>query len=227
MTTTWSHPHRLMTILTIVIGLLTGCASVFQDLDDKMHRKQFKSDYEAFENALAVYDEGNFEKALVQFKALSATSASEKITRKAWLGEICCHLMLANTQAQYTVAIGMWHDFGQSVPEDDWIWDLALLDPLIVRMTPNCTTQVIEIHHPPAAPIPTETEVIPVLPKDDRQLHAELFSLKKKLDQATKLRRQMDEIVAENQSLKEKIKALEAIDQSIQKKKTEISAPSE
>ncbi|WP_407924794.1 hypothetical protein [Desulfosarcina ovata] len=59
------------------------------------------------------------------------------------------------------------------------------------------------------------------------KLKAELAVLKKKSEQTAELQRQLDDVMVENQSLKEKIKALEAIDQNIQKKKTEISAPSE
>ena len=51
--------------------------------------------------------------------------------------------------------------------------------------------------------------------------------MKKKAEQAAQLQRKLDEVVAENNALKAKIKALETIDQNIQKKKTEISAPSE
>jgi hypothetical protein len=37
----------------------------------------------------------------------------------------------------------------------------------------------------------------------------------------------LDKVEAENRTLKDKIKALEAIDQNIRKKKTEIAAPGE
>ena len=223
----WTHPHRLAIILIIVIGMLTGCASVFQDLDDRMHRKRFKSDYEALEKALAVYEESGFEEAMTQFKALSAASASEIIARKAWLGEICCRLMLANTQADYTTAIGLWHDFGNSTRATDAAWNLALLDPLIVRLTPPpATTPIIEIRPPVAQPT-AEIATPAVAKQDDRPLQAELASLRKKVEQTAQLQHRIDEVVAENNSLKEKIKALEAIDQNIQKKKTELVTPSE
>jgi hypothetical protein len=215
------QPCRRMIILTIIVGMLIGCTSVFQNLDDRMHRNRFKLDYEAFEKALAVYKEGDCERAHAQFKTLSTVSASEKIARKARLGEICCGLMMAKTQAEYTDTIGMWHDFVRSAPEDDTVWDMALLDPLMVRMTPKHATQMIKIHMP-AAEISAET-VAPA----DRQLEAELEALKDKVAHAEQLQRKMDAVVAENRSLKEKIKALEAIDQNIQKKKTAISAPSE
>lgn len=221
MTTASYQPYRLMTILTIIVWLLTGCTSIFQDLDDRMHRKRYTLDYEAFENALAVYDEGDCEKARAQFKRLSTASASEKIARKAKLGEICCSLMLAKTQAEYSAAIGVWENFVRSAPEDDAVWDMALLDPLIVRMTSKQATRMIKLPMP-AAEISAET-VAPA----NRQLQAELDALKDKVAHAETLKHKMDAVVAENRSLKEKIKALEAIDQNIQKKKTAISAPSE
>ena len=51
--------------------------------------------------------------------------------------------------------------------------------------------------------------------------------MKQKAAQLPELQQRLNESEAENSILKEKIKALEAIDQNIQKKKTEISAPSD
>jgi hypothetical protein len=66
------------------------------------------------------------------FRTLSTTRTHEKLARKAWLGEICCRLMLADTPSDYAAAIAHWHEFGKSAPENDDVWDMALLDPLIV-----------------------------------------------------------------------------------------------
>ena len=95
MTTAWSQSYRLTIILIIVIGLFTGCASVFRDFDDRMNRKRFTSDYASFENALSVYKDGDFEQAMELFRTISTSGTHEKLARKAWLGEICCRLMLA------------------------------------------------------------------------------------------------------------------------------------
>lgn len=235
MTAPWREPCRLMIVLMVLVGVLTGCASVFQRLDDQVHRKRFRSDDEAFEVALALYGQGDFIHAGERFKALAAGSASEKISRKAWLGKICCHLMLAETQAEYDAAIGQWRDFGTSVPGGGAVWDLTLLDPLVSRMAPTRITRVIKIQ-PPVAQISTEAKVPEERkrqPEDrqlqsaDRQLQLEVAELKKQLEQAAEWQRKAEKIEAENRSLKEKIKALEAIDQNIQKKKTEIAAPGE
>ncbi|MEE4112628.1 MAG: hypothetical protein V2I40_07420 [Desulfobacteraceae bacterium] len=231
MTRVWSHPYRLTIILIIAFGLLAGCASVLRDFDDRMNRKRFPSDYASFENALSVYKDGDYRQAMDLFRTLSTARTDKNLARKAWLGEICCRLMLADTQADYTVAIGLWHDFGKSAPKYDDAWELALLDPVIVRMTPKSTTRVIKIYPPPEKNS-TETKAPVDKPQDQPQQVAQpsqtdQSALKKKAAHAAELQRQLDAVTAENRSLKEKIKALEAIDQNIQKKKTEMVAPSE
>ncbi|MGA6927563.1 MAG: hypothetical protein WBY88_17880, partial [Desulfosarcina sp.] len=61
----------------------------------------------------------------------------------------------------------------------------------------------------------------------NERLQTEIVDLKKKVGQAAELQQQLDKLEDENRALKEKIKALETIDQNIQKKKTEIATPSE
>ncbi len=61
------------------------------------------------------------------FRTLSTAGNDKNLARKAWLGEICCRLMLAVKQSDYTAAIGLWHDFGKSAPNNDHDWELALL----------------------------------------------------------------------------------------------------
>ncbi len=226
MTTAWIQSYRLTIILIIVIGLFTGCASVFRDFDDRINRKRFASDYASFDNALSVYKDGDFKQAMALFRTISTSGTHEKLARKAWLGEICCRLMLADTKADYTVAIGLWHDFGRSAPDNDDVWDMDLLDPVIVRMAPKSTTRVIEIY-PPAAQNSTDTAAPADQQQIDRPSQTDQAAMKKKAAQVDRLQRQLDAVAAENRSLKEKIKALEAIDQNIQKKKTEMVAPSE
>jgi TolA-binding protein len=212
--------------MIIVIGLLAGCASVFRDLDDTVNRKRFKSDYASFENALSIYKDGDYKQAMNLFGMLSTARTHENLARKAWLGEICCRLMLADTQADYTVAIGLWHDFGKSAPENDDAWELTLLDPVIVRMTPKSTTRVIKIY-PPATKTSAETAAPADPQQSDQPSQTDRAALQKKAAQVAQLQRQLDAVTDENRSLKEKIKALETIDQNIQKKKTEMVAPSE
>lgn len=223
--------YRLI-VLMIIVGMLAGCASVFQNFDDRMNRKRFKSDYEALDKALASYEAGEFDQALTEFNVLAMESASATISRRARLGVICCRLMSAETATAYTKAIGMWHEFGDSVIDPDSSWNLTLLDPLVVSRIPQPLPQppipALVLVKPPTAEVAEPAETKPDVSKQDaRRLQDELATMKKKAKQVDQLQEQLDRIIAENQSLKEKIKALEAIDQTIQKKKTEISAPSE
>ena len=235
MTTVWRHTRRMVT-LTICVGMLCGCASIFQTVDDKIDRKRFKADYETLATALEYFGQGDFEDALSGFEALNEISGSTTVARRAWFGEICCRLMLAETQAEYTTAIGMWHEFGDTAADEDIAWGVTLLDPLILRLTPPLKTP--KVSPPPDETVSAEQESVSTSretanrqphksPPIDRQLQDELTTLKKKAEQVDQLQQRLDKIVAENQSLKKKIKALEAIDQTIQKKKTEILAPGE
>jgi hypothetical protein len=221
-----SQQYRRIVILGIIIGFIAGCASVFQNMDDKLDRKRFKLDYELYENALAVYKNGDYEKAKGMFTALATASGSEKLSRKATLGEICCRLLLAETQGAYDVALDRWHDFVNSTPQNDSIWDPALLDPLILRLHPKATGPRY-VQHPPTEQTSAPTVVFVERQPNEQPQKAETNDLKKKAEQISQLQRRLETIEAENRSLKEKIKALEAIDQNIRKKKTEIAAPGE
>ena len=226
MTTAWSQPYRLMIILTVVVGMFTGCTSGFQDLDDKMHRKQFKSDYTALENALAAYDEGNFENARTQFKALYMRQCQSKNCPQ---GEAGGNLLPPDTGKYAMQTIPLPLACGMILPNLHPKMMRSgistLLDPLIVRLKPENDPRVTKTDTPADRP-DAETTASPDVQRD-RQLRAEIAALKKKVKHAEQLQLQLNAVAAENRSLREKITALEAIDQNIQKKKTEISAPSE
>ncbi|WP_155306316.1 hypothetical protein [Desulfosarcina widdelii] len=225
--------RRMIGLMTLM-ALFTGCASIFQNLDDKMSRQRFKKDYEALDAALEIYDQGDFEKALARFRTIKSDRKNEKIERRAWLGEICCCLLLADTPAEFSVAIGMWHAFADSTADADATWSQALLDPLVVRLASQASSGEVEVDssaEPPEAATGTKTptmqEKADQPQNEEDRLEAEMAELRKKAKRADKLQLKIAKILAENRSLKEKIKALEAIDQSIQKKKSEISTSGE
>jgi predicted ribosome quality control (RQC) complex YloA/Tae2 family protein len=226
MFSTRSSLYRQIVILMIIIGVITSCASVFQNMDDKLDRKRFKLDYQLYDNALSVYRSGDYEKAKGMFTALSSAGGSQKLKQRARLGEIACRLMLADTQADYTKAVGMWRDFVGSVKDHDTVWNPALLSPLIERRPPENTTLYIETP-PPSPPKSASSGVSATQKRANRKMRGEISVLKKKAERTSELQRRLEKVEAENRTLKDKIKALEAIDQNIRKKKTEIAAPSE
>ena len=214
-------------MLILVAAGFSGCAPGTVNLGGPAGTPRTGAEAEALAKAIAVYDEGDFAAALVRFEALTATATDDSIGRQARLGEICSRLMLAETQAEFIVAVDMWRDFTQRVTDPEAACELSLLDPLIVRMTPKVTTQVVEIK-----PVPNQDKSgtagdPPATSQQVQKLRHELSAIKQKAAQLPELKQRLNESEAENRILKEKIKALEAIDQNIQKKKTEISAPSE
>ena len=226
MTTDRSQPLCQMMVFLIAIGMFSGCASFYQDFEDQISRMRFESDHNALATALADYKQGDFNNALAGFKSLATTSASKRITRRARLGELCCHLILADTKDEYAIAARKWHVFVDSVEGEHTQWDMVLFEPLIARFAPSSPAQII-VHLPPAVDSPADKETTQDRLSDDPQEADALEKLKAKAKHADKLQHQLNKIAAENQTLKEKIKALEAIDQNIQKKKTKISAPGE
>ncbi len=224
MPTIWRQPCRMVICLLSIVVMFSGCSAFFQDLEEKMDRQRFSLAYESFENALAAYEQGDYAKALSLFQALVKADAGTTLAGKARLGEIFCRLMLATTQSEYEAVMAMWQDLRRSAPEQAASWEWALVDPLMVSLAPTTAPRVIVIHRS------TGGNTLPIdatkdHPHESQPLQDELASLKKIADHAAHLQRQMDEIMAENHALKEKIKALETIDQNIQKRKTEIGAP--
>ena len=231
MTIPWRTIFRLLPILTATILMLSGCASFFQGIDEKVQRNKYRSDYENLDRAIAVYDEGDYRTALSRFKELASTSNSQLVRKKAGLGAICCDLVLARSANDHNRAIAKWHEFAASVTPADNAWEPVLLDPLFLQRCPvappdqatpqkKATTdttvpEISEVHPPASTALPSA------------KAQKELDGLKKRAERADALERQLNDAITENQSLKEKIKALEAIDQNIQKKKTAIAEPGE
>ena len=205
-----SHQRHLIGILLVVINLTVGCASFMEGFYDTSPPPPTTPDNDPFEYALSVYQRGDYRQAAELFSALSAGTGDDQ-SPEAQFGEICCRLILADSPEDLTVAMEMWKALKYSTG-DRWRVEQTLLDPLIARLPVSTKKPLPEISTP-ATP--------------DKQMEIELTALKKKAAKVTQLQRRLDAVIAENQTLKQKIKALEAIDQNIQKKKTEISAPSE
>jgi hypothetical protein len=197
-----------MGILLIGINLMVGCASFF---GGDTPPSPSNLDNSPFEYALSTYQKGDYAQAAMLFNNLSEFDTNENQYLKAQLGSICCQLILAGSPEDVSTARKMWQDLSAG---DHWQVERILFDPLIDRLSFSAEK--------PAQQVVSATTVT-----TKEQPKNELAALKKKVAKVTKLQRQLDAVLAENQILKQKIKALETIDQNIQKKKTEISAPSD
>ncbi len=227
MTISCSQPLRRWLFLVGVVAVISGCVAGPRDLGVGSGGPRAAGDAAALHKAIAIYEEGDLADALLKFEALTVAGTDDVIGRTARLGEICSRLMLAETQAEYIAAVDMWRDFTRRVPDPEAARELSLLDPLIVRMTPKVTTQVVEIKPSPDPEKTAAPSISTVSAQQVQKLRNELAAMRQKAAQLPELQQRLNASEAENRILKEKIKALEAIDQNIQKKKTEISAPSE
>ena len=212
--------------LAIFTVPFSGCMHVFQKTDAPLPTGESSAARIAFEDALADYGNGNFEGALARFRVLAATGGPDAISRKAKMGEIYCRMMLAKTQADYRVAIDMWKKFGRTTKKDGESWAVTLADPLVDRLQPYGTENKLETAPSPATLSP-EGEQRLGTKQPDQYSNGKSAELTKNTNQVDQLQRKMDKVIKENQSLKEKIKALEAIDQNIQRKKSEIAITDE
>jgi TolA-binding protein len=167
------------------------------------------------DDALSVYQRGDYQRAATLFNAIATATADSNQRLRAQLGEICCRLMLADSPEDAATVRGLWEKLKIDDTGDTWRAEQVLFDPLIARWS----LSVVK----PSPPVST----VSTPPARQKKMETELTALKKKAEQVSQIQRRLDAVMAENQTLKQKIKALEAIDQNIQKKKTEISAPSE
>ena len=210
--------HFQLGILVLLVGLMAGCTAFTEVFTGK---PSSSSPYDGpFEYALSVYQGGDYDRAEKLFNTLAKADTTDDQRMSAQLGEICSILMHAGSPEAMSRAVGLWETLKHSISDDTWRAERVLLDPLIRRFPAAAKKPAPVV---PAAPSATSKKVKTA----DKKIETELTTLKKKAARATELQRQLDAVTAENQALKEKIKALEAIDQNIQKKKTEISAPSE
>lgn len=199
--------------MVMIISIMAGCTLFNKPLGNSTPPPPpSRSDNGPFAYALSVYQKGDYTQAATLFNALSRPNTGDDLYLKAQLGEICCRLMLSASPEDLSTANRMWTNLTDSNTGDIWRVEQILFDPLIDRLSVSTGK-------------PSPAVMTPDPPK--KQSKTELTALKKKSAQITQLQRQLDAVMAENQILKQKIKALEAIDQNIQKKKTEMAAPSE
>ena len=219
MTLTWRR-YYLLGLLLVVISPMVGCTALMDKLKSNFSEPPAAAAEDSrFNDALAIYRTGDYQRALVLFSVLSNADTTSLQRQQARLGEICCRLMLADSPEDTTLAMGRWGNL--NIGEDACTWQIekTLFDPLVIRWTDSLEKPLPAISEPsPSAPSPAP---------DQKQMETELTELKEKAAQVSKLQRRLDDAMAENRTLKQKIKALEAIDQNIQKKKTEMSTPNE
>jgi hypothetical protein len=168
---------------------------------------------------------GDFRKALEGYEILQHSS-DDKIARKARYGLACAKLSLAENPEDVREALMLWDAWSKHAPADLEDEDPRILGPLLKsRILPKPN----KIQTRPAV-ISDEKlglkKLLRAKEKEIQQLNNRLKVMENEIQ--TMLKNQADYVgVLERQiqTLRDKIKSLEAIDQKIKEKKKEVSSP--
>jgi DNA repair exonuclease SbcCD ATPase subunit len=168
---------------------------------------------------------GDFRKALEGYEILQHSS-DDKIARKARYGLACAKLSLAENPEDVREALMLWDAWSKHAPADLEDEDPRVLGPLLKsRMPPKpnkIQTRPAEISDEKLG----LEKLIRAKEKEIQQLNDRLKVMENEIQ--TMLKNQADYVgVLERQiqTLRDKIKSLEAIDQKIKEKKKEVSSP--
>jgi len=213
--------------LTILIWLfqVLGCGLVLEPTETAKKTSRPDPDLIALRIANQAIQNGNFKKALEGYEILQHSS-DDKIARKALYGLACAKLSLAENPEDISEALMLWDAWSQNAPADLEDEDPRILGPLLkfkIRPKPN------NIRTRPVV-IPNEKlgleKLLRAKEKEIQQLNDRLKVMENEIQ--TMLKSQADYVgVLERQiqTLRDKIKSLEAIDQKIEEKKKEVSSP--
>jgi len=173
-----------------------------------------------YRQAIATYKSGQYSEAAKQFDALREQATDKRFALMALYGAACSRLMAARTPREYNDAMILWDRWVDHVPDTCDYENSTLFDPLIRE-------KMIFSNIPLTPQAPSEAKADDGVPRwllmKSRE---ELDRLKNELDTtqqaAEKREKKIQELEKEIAELKGQIKALETIDQKIQKKKNAI-----
>jgi hypothetical protein len=210
-------PRGLLAMLVTAAFLVGGCSPTNRIFDDLRHTIRFETDHKSLDNGFEALGKGHYTQAEMIFADLKDSSGSQIVQRKARYGFAVTRLIRARTPGQSAAAIALWDAWRQTYPSDTEWEDPRVLEPLFLCRQKGPDRAVCQGTVP-------ESEY-KVSTRKNKRLQLEVDTLKKRLESLETSKAELLE--AKNQeikNLKEKIRALEAIDQKIQEKKKEVSA---
>lgn len=195
---------RLAVSLVVLALLASGCALVNQRSE---RMRQYAADIRALEQGDQAFGKGDYQKAGEIYQKLSQHTQNEFISYKALYGLACARLILAESQNEVNEAMMLWNIWDQLVPKNKEVGDPRMLTPFLKHAAGSLSAE------------PGKGNAIPVKEEDYRKL---LTAKDKEID---RLQAKLGGMEKEVQTLKHQIESLEAIHQTIQEKKKELSPP--
>ena len=207
-------------LICLGIAMVAGCSNfrLFRPTQVASHPSaEAKKQYN---QAVAAYTDKQYELAAERFEAIRQQTTNRRFALMALYGLACSRLMAADSPQEYQDALMLWDNWIQHVPDTCAYEDSALFDPLI-------KSKMLFSNIPMSTDQNSEIDLDATVPRwlfirSQRELHrlkTEAEATRQILEKRQKL---IESLEGEIDELKRQIKALETIDQKIQKKKNAI-----
>jgi hypothetical protein len=210
---------KLIIVILLLAGM-GGCRFPWLDQSVEVASQPSPEIRAEYDKALESYQNGDYSAAAKQFEALRERSSGGSLARIALYAQACAQLMAAETPQGYQVALTLWRTWLSSAPTSMVHESPVLMAPLVEEKMLFSNLRPSEDD---AATLKQEHEMTQWVLIKTRQ---EMDHLKKQLAVSEKNVKQRDlklkKLEKQIAKLKEQMRALESIDQKIQKKKSSI-----
>jgi hypothetical protein len=201
-------------------AVIAGCSNYWLFRPTQVASHPSAEAKKQYNQAVAAYMDRQYVLAAEGFEAIRQQTTNKRFALMALYGVACSRLMAADSPEEYHEALILWDKWIQHVPDTCAYEDSALFDPLIKNKMlfsniPMATEKESDIDLDATVPrwllIRSQQELNRLKIKADMAQHT--------LDRREKTIQSLEKEIDE---LKRQIKALETIDQKIQKKKNAI-----
>jgi hypothetical protein len=204
----------------LVVIVSTGCSEFWLFKPTQVRSHPSAEAKKQYNQAVAAYMDKQYVLAAARFDVIRQQTTNKRFALMALSGAACARLMAAESPREYQDALILWDNLIQHVPDTCAYEDSALFDPLI-------RNKMLFSNIPMTAEKADNIDLDATVPRwlfirsqqELARLNAEAEAAQQNLDRHQK---KIQSLEKEIDDLKGQIKALETIDQKIQKKKNAI-----
>lgn len=204
----------------IILLLAGGCRFTWPLAMNKVESSPSPAEMKQYRKAIAAYHQKSYLESAESFDSLRTATNNERFALMALYGLACSKLMAAKTPNEYNDAMMLWMQWVENAPEKFDYENPMLVGALLQEkmLFSNIPLKSDKVQEESPEPMVSRWLLIRSRQELDR-LKRELDATREALEKRKKKNQaQKKEIV----KLKRQIKALETIDQKIQKKKNAI-----
>lgn len=213
---------KRLCFITICLGLLlvNGCRDSWPFTPTRVDSAPSPAVMSQYRQAVAAFQKKEYLAAITSFEAIRTQTRDNRFALMALYGLANSRLMAAKTPEEYNIALLLWQNWVENAPEKYDYENPTLVDALIQEkmLFSNIPLTTEQSKATKQEPMVSRWLLIESKLELDR-VRSELSIAKKSLE---KRQKKIHEHEMEIGKLKRQIKALETIDQKIQKKKNAI-----